>query len=367
MMTRFALFHWLMIALVVLGLGWRAAGDELLRDPEPDTGPEDLDLHLHDPSRILWRGAAERVAVTGKEQSRRYDCGLEIWERSIEKTGEVGPWRQVACLLREKPAWIERYVPGNDGAYWAPDFVDADRILYSVGSNFEDGGPSALGLVVRQADGSWRDLGRAVAYTGRVDRQREEISVIDPAFFQSSDGRAYVVTGGGVIHIAEADLDKADLGLPKRFPGRGWRPLARGPVSEDDDLEHAWVEAAFMYERDDYFYLFVNWGACCMGAASTYEIRVGRARHPMGPFVDEAGRPMLRGGGRLVLEGVNWMRGPGHASIRKVGEGDAKDAGGGEVMSFHYYDARRGGLPWLGEVRLIWEKGWPKVIAYGEE
>ena len=33
--------------------------------------------------------------------------------------------------------------------------------------------------------------------------------------------------------------------------------------------------------------LFVNWGACCSGKDSTYEIRVGMADTPEGPFVDK--------------------------------------------------------------------------------
>ena len=33
--------------------------------------------------------------------------------------------------------------------------------------------------------------------------------------------------------------------------------------------------------------LFVNWGACCSGKDSTYEIRVGMADTPAGPFEDK--------------------------------------------------------------------------------
>ncbi|MEO0750506.1 MAG: family 43 glycosylhydrolase [Pseudomonadota bacterium] len=325
-----------------------------LRDPVPDTGDEALDLHIHDPSRIVQMGDVEVIAVTGKEQSARYECGLELWERP---TGASGPWRMFECLLRDKPDWVAARVPSNDGAYWAPDFVDEGRILYSVASSFEDGGVSCLGLVERDAVGIWRDLGAPLSCTAPRAPGSPEISVIDPAFFETLDGRAFVVTGGGVLHVAQVDPGARDLGMPDVLPGPGWTELARGPV--EGTGEHLWVEAPHMHEHDGAFYLFVNWGACCQGVASTYEIRVGRSNSPFGPFLDPDGRDMMAGHGALLLEGEGALRGPGHASVRQTPQGD--------VLSFHFYDARRGGLPWIGETALTWLNGWPKVMPWPDE
>lgn len=32
-----------------------------------------------------------------------------------------------------------------------------------------------------------------------------------------------------------------------------------------------------------FYYLFVNWGRCCRGVDSTYEIRIGRSKAIAGP------------------------------------------------------------------------------------
>ena len=70
------------------------------------------------------------------------------------------------------------------------------------------------------------------------------------------------------------------------------------------------------------YFLFVNYYWCCRGDASTYEIRVGRAAAPTGPFYDRAGADMAEGGGTLVVgnltlaaDGHTRLVGPGHAGI----------------------------------------------------
>ena len=341
-------------ATVALSVATYANADDMLRDPVPDTGDEALDLHIHDPSRVMQRGAVEVIAVTGKEQSDDYACGLELWERPA---GAAGPWRLSDCLLRDKPAWVAAAVPTNDGAYWAPEFVGSDRIIYSVASDFDDGGHACLGLLTEGGDGVWRDIGVPLSCGGANNESMPEVSIIDPAFFETSRGETFLVTGGGTIHAAPINMAYRDLDLPDMFPGPGWTPLARGPVVDDD--AHGWVEASFLHEHEGAYYLFVNWGSCCAGVRSTYEIRVGRSDSPLGPFTDRDGKAMLDGHGTLVLDSAGIMRGPGHASVRAGADDD--------ILSFHYYHADRGGLPWLGEVGLTWDDGWPKAVPFAAD
>ncbi len=49
------------------------------------------------------------------------------------------------------------------------------------------------------------------------------------------------------------------------------------------------IEASYLYQHGGYYYLFVNWGTCCDGINSTYNIRVSRNTSPNGPFLDENG------------------------------------------------------------------------------
>ena len=67
-----------------------------------------------------------------------------------------------------------------------------------------------------------------------------------------------------------------------------------------------------MLHKDDYYYLFVSFDFCCRGISSTYKIMVGRSDKITGPYVDREGKPMMQGGGTLLLEGFERWRGPGH-------------------------------------------------------
>ena len=78
-------------------------------------------------------------------------------------------------------------------------------------------------------------------------------------------------------------------------PSTGWWHLANGPFGSDPEADDNWAEAAYMHKHDGYYYLFVNYFACCNGPDSTYEIRVGRSRNITGPYVCPAGKSMLEG------------------------------------------------------------------------
>lgn len=113
------------------------------------------------------------------------------------------------------------------------------------------------------------------------------------------------------------------------------------------------IEAPFLCRQGEWYYLFVNWGKCCQGVKSTYEIRVGRSRKVEGPYLDREGVDLVRGGGTLVLGSEGRYIGPGHASI--YGEG------GREWLMHHFYDAERGGRATARMLGLVWKEGWPEV------
>ena len=149
-------------------------------------------------------------------------------------------------------------------------------------------------------------------------------------------------------------MDKDTLGYKDedqedyRPNAEGWRTLAHGPDGK------GWVEASYVHEHEGYFYLFVNWGRCCNGVESTYNIRVGRSEKPLGPYIDKSGKDMRKGGGSLFLDERRYQIGPGHTGIWT-------DENGQDFVSFHFYDRRRDGAPWVAERELEWNNGWPKV------
>jgi hypothetical protein len=112
------------------------------------------------------------------------------------------------------------------------------------------------------------------------------------------------------------------------------------------------IEAPYIYERDGFYYLFVNWDTCCQGVNSTYNIRVGRSANITGPYFDRNGVNMVNGGGTLFLGTEGDFIGPGHVSI-------FTDAGT-EWFGYHYYDGTDNGAPKYNLRTVAWgEDGWP--------
>jgi len=112
-------------------------------------------------------------------------------------------------------------------------------------------------------------------------------------------------------------------------------------------------EATDLIYRDGWYYLLGTHGTCCDGVNSTYNIVVGRARNIEGPYIDNVGRDMYHGGGRMVIAAGNRVCGPGHFGRTIIDDGV-------EIMSCHYEaDFDRSGRSVLGIRPLLWKNGWP--------
>lgn len=114
------------------------------------------------------------------------------------------------------------------------------------------------------------------------------------------------------------------------------------------------IEASYIYPHGHYYFLFLNWGSCCKGTNSTYNIRVGRSEQITWPYIDRNGVEMLAGGGSLFLGSHNPFIGPGHAGIVSVD--------GSDWFSCHFYDATRAGTPTLAILPLRWSNDWPEIV-----
>ena len=112
-------------------------------------------------------------------------------------------------------------------------------------------------------------------------------------------------------------------------------------------------EATYLVYRDGWYYLLGTHGTCCDGVNSTYNIVVGRSRSVTGPYIDNIGRDMMQGGGRMVIAAGDKVCGPGHFGRTVIDEGV-------EIMSCHYEaDFEQGGHSVLGLRPLLWKNGWP--------
>ncbi len=112
-------------------------------------------------------------------------------------------------------------------------------------------------------------------------------------------------------------------------------------------------EATDLIYRDGWYYLLGTHGTCCDGVNSTYNIVCGRSRSVTGPYLDNVGRSMLQGGGKMVIAAHGKVVGPGHFGRTVLEEGVEK-------MSCHFEaDFSQGGYSVLGIRPLLWKNGWP--------
>ncbi|MCQ2110569.1 MAG: family 43 glycosylhydrolase, partial [Bacteroidaceae bacterium] len=151
-------------------------------------------------------------------------------------------------------------------------------------------------------------------------------------------GRLWMTYGTyfGAIRIVELDPKTA-----KRLP-----------KSEPIDVAIDCEATALMY-HNGWYYLLGTHGTCCDGVNSTYNIVCGRSREVTGPYVDNVGRDMLEGGGKMVLSAGNRVTGPGHF-------GRYIEEEGCEKMSCHFEaDFDRSGKSVLGIRALLWKNDWP--------
>ncbi|HTX17022.1 MAG TPA: family 43 glycosylhydrolase [Bacteroidota bacterium] len=167
----------------------------------------------------------------------------------------------------------------------------------------------------------------------------EDCDAIDPAFLlDPTDGRLWLSYGTyfGFIRLVELD------------PKTGMRMKDNQPINIAIDCE----ATAMMY-RDGWYYLLGTHGTCCDGANSTYNIIVGRSRKVTGPYLDNMGVDMLKGGGKFVVGAGGRFVGAGHFGHMDLGDGVEK-------FSCHYEaDLNRSGRSVLDIRPLLWNNGWP--------
>jgi arabinan endo-1,5-alpha-L-arabinosidase len=286
-------------------------------------------LSAHDPSTIAKDGKEYWVFATGRGILSLHSTNLISWQS--------GP-----PVFTNRPAWTTNAVPGFRGVYWAPDIIhlkDLYLLYYSVSTWGSQ--TSAIGLATSKSlDPSssrygWTDCGIVIQSS-----PRDNFNTIDPSVTLDNLGRLWLAFGSYWSGIKIIQLD----------PATGKRLETNAPISAV-----AWkdqIEAACIYQHDNYYYLFVNWGLCCRGVRSTYNIRIGRSVSAVGPYLDREGKNLLEGGGTLLSETEGRFIGPGHAGIFTEG--------GTNWFSFHFYDGQRDGARTLGLRQMDWSaEGWP--------
>ena len=264
----------------------------------------------------------------------------------IRQSKDLITWQRIGSVFTDAPAWIAKDFP-NTKYFWAPDisyFAGSYHLYYTVSRFGENDSRIALAtnatLDPQDAHYHWVDRGK-VADTHLGDNW----NAIDPAIAFDSDKNPWLVMGSFWDGIKLRRIDPT-TGLTSQGDNTLYS-LARRPKTGA-------IEAPYIIHTSDYYYLFVSFDYCCRGIHSTYKIAVGRSRQITGPYLDDTGKPMLDGGGTILLASRDNIIGPGHCGIFS--------AFGVDWLAHHFYDAFNYGRPTLQIQPLYWNaKGWPVI------
>ena len=335
------------LVLGVLVTGCKQNRSEIEQSHFNDTVTE---AYIHDPSELQMENDVYMVFSTGN--------GVQTWFRN----SHMNEWKSAGRL--DRPTWWDEVFPGNIGHFWAPCVPSKWVLYYSFEAN--DDHASAIGRAV--ATGSppeliWQDDGPVLIMPACRDSGRNCPVAIDPSVFTDKAGEIYMAFGSGTSGIWMVELDKKTGHLSKEAAkgfseqNKAYHRVAYNRMAEPR-VPTDYIEAPFVYSHPEnkYYYLFVNWGHCCSGVESTYQIMVGRSEAPTGPFLDKNGKNMLDEGGTMLLKSEGRYVGPGHAGIYRHNDGSY-------AISFHYYDGKDKGNARLAVRKLTWENEWPVVLA----
>jgi arabinan endo-1,5-alpha-L-arabinosidase len=301
------------------------------------------DYYAHDPSTMIKNGTNYFIYADGQ--------GI-----SGQTTSDLRNWTAVSPIFPgSPPAWTTNAVPGFNGYFWAPDiaYFNGRYNLYYACSDWGTIN-SAIGLVTSPSLTSpvWTDQGKVIQsnpnFATNATTDLTAYNCIDPSIMLDANGTVWLSFGSYSDGILIMQLDPT---TGKRISPSSpiYRVSNNGPVFFSNT-----EEGSCLYQRGNYYYLFVNFGGCCAGVNSTYNIRVGRSTSVTGPYYDKNGVNMTNGGGTMVLESTARYIGPGHAAIM--------NDNGTNWFTYHYYDGNNNGTATLGLNQIFWTAdGWPAL------
>ena len=313
---------------------------------------------VHDPSAFFYFDDRLIGYFSGSNGDALKSIELVLSERIFELHGVV--------YEEGIPEWSQSTLDGitPERDFDAPAILDGRFIFFTVYDENDREITDAIGVVENLGDPDnpeWSDMGVIVE---SFDELPGTPRAMDPSVLDDN-GKLYLSFGShaGGIFITELDpntkklLNSPDITETVLEKDR-FVNVAQHYESNDEGEIEVSIEAPYVYKNGGYYYLFANWGSCCSGIDSTYNIRVGRSDNIWGPYVDKDGRNMLHDGGTLVLGPEGRYVGPGHAGIVATPEGQ-------NIFTYHYYDGLDNGASKLGARELIWDQqGWPVLLEH---
>lgn len=299
---------------------------------------------MHDPVAIEADGAYY-IFNTGVGIANLRSTDLESWQY-------MGP------VFQSSPEWAKTEVPKFDGNIWAPDisFHNGKYYLYYSISSFASnrsciGVATNLTLDRNNPAYRWEDHGKLIESVPG----RDNWNAIDPNLIFDENGTPWLSFGSfwGGLKIVKLSNDLLSVAVPQE-----WHTIAsreRDSSLDETDPGNAAIEAPFIFRKGDYYYLFVSFDLCCRAENSNYNVRYGRSKSVVGPYVDKNGVDLMQGGGTLLLAGDEKFYGVGHNSVYTFK--------GNDYLLCHGYLKSEKGTPILITKKLVWDnEGWPIIV-----
>lgn len=271
-------------------------------------------------------------------------------------------------VLKNIPTWTHDSVPEFKYHVWAPDIIKYHGKWYMAYSCSSFGkNTSAIGLLSNKHlanKNEWKDEGCIIASQGG----RDDWNAIDPNFVFDENDTPWLVFGSfwdGIqlvkldktMHVAKGEKPRT---IARRFafntrevPESEGGPKKLLPGNYSLNAGQNAIEAPFIFKHNGYYYLFVSWDYCCMGAKGSYRVVVGRSRNIEGPYLDNRGIDMINGGGYPVIEGdKKTFEAAGHCAAYTINNKD--------LFICHGYDIALDGAATLIKKEIKWDNNdWP--------
>jgi arabinan endo-1,5-alpha-L-arabinosidase len=206
----------------------------------------------------------------------------------VRRSADLVEWKYLGTAFNALPPQASAFITAHGGtpnqSLWAPYILkhgDEYRLYYSLASDV--GRLSVIGLAVSSSPtGPWTERGIVVSSLADDTRQT---NAIDPTVVTTPDGAQWFYYGSGWDGVYTLKLDPAtglaatsgDIG--KRIAYRGFTQKSDGNWSVNGNLEgpeiiyNPTLKKYFLFQAYDWL-------------STMYNIRVGRADTPDGPFYD---------------------------------------------------------------------------------
>jgi arabinan endo-1,5-alpha-L-arabinosidase len=268
----------------------------------------------------------------------------------VARSADLIHWEYLGDALPEKPEWAE-----TTQDFWAPSVIFDGAtyfMYYSATPDVCHVHERGHALAVATSDspaGPFIDMGMPLLLGAGFE-------YIDPmAFDDPLTGRHLLYWGSGFQPIKVQELAPDRMSFA---PGSAPVDLI-WPNGKEGSFPRL-VEASWVIQHDDYFYMFYSGDNCC-GPHAEYGVMVARSKSPMGPFetLEQAkGVPHSL----MLFKSERWLA-PGHNCI-------VKDKAGEDWIVYHAIDVKRArqtdqcGINSRRVLlidRIEWRDGWPHV------